>query len=307
LSVAANRADQIASSGFAVLAGSGTGLAALGAFVYVHLFAIHRSIAAWFGRDIDYWPASVSAGSIVLAILVWPAAMALWRHGRRRWAGLLIALVAVVLLAGIAVTAKLALILGAFAALVVYFGGRWAVLLLAVPMLAATLLAPLWPLALRPDWHEAWLAPLSGSGLHRLYIWQFVAERIAEKPLLGWGMDAARSLPGQERTIPDGFGRVLQLHPHNFALQVWVELGLVGALAFAASIGLIVRAIAGMTADPIARAGAAATLVAAFVVASSSFGIWQNWWLAGLGLIAAFCVAACRAPHAAIGSAGRLR
>ena len=35
------------------------------------------------------------------------------------------------------------------------------------------------------------------------------------------------------------------------------------------------------------QAPAAATFVAAFVFASLSYGIWQNWWIAALGLTAA--------------------
>jgi hypothetical protein len=70
---------------------------------------------------------------------------------------------------------------------------------------------------------------------------------------------------------------------------MWLELGLPGAAAFAA-LALIGLAAAGrLPAWP--RAAAAAALAAALGVASLSFGIWQNWWLATLALAAAITTA----------------
>jgi O-antigen ligase len=83
------------------------------------------------------------------------------------------------------------------------------------------------------------------SAAHRLLIWDFVSERIAERPLLGWGMDSSRAVPGgtghPDAAMLAAFGlaaksdwfsyaQLLPLHPHNLALQVWLELGAVGAL-----------------------------------------------------------------------------
>ena len=70
---------------------------------------------------------------------------------------------------------------------------------------------------------------IKGSAGHRLLIWSFVGERIAERPLLGWGLDASRAIPGGKEEIRPGLTR-LPLHPHNAALQVWLELGMPGAL-----------------------------------------------------------------------------
>src|SRR6185436_143672 len=79
------------------------------------------------------------------------------------------------------------------------------------------------------------VAGLRSSVAHRLCIWQFVGARIAEKPLLGWGLDSSRSIPGGEVECVDE-GPSISLHPHDAALQVWLELGIVGAFALAAVI-----------------------------------------------------------------------
>jgi O-antigen ligase len=79
----------------------------------------------------------------------------------------------------------------------------------------------------------------------------------------------------------------LPLHPHNFAIQIWLELGVLGAIAMAWLIGhLTLRAW--RTAP--GRFGYATTTgyaVAAFTIASSSYGLWQSWWVAALALGAA--------------------
>jgi hypothetical protein len=70
---------------------------------------------------------------------------------------------------------------------------------------------------------------------------------------------------------------------------MWLELGLPGAAAFAA-LALIGLMAAGRL-ETWQRAAAAAALAAALGVASLSFGIWQNWWLATLALAAAITTA----------------
>ena len=63
------------------------------------------------------------------------------------------------------------------------------------------------------------------SAGHRLWIWSFAGDRIAERPLTGWGLDASRSIPGGKDPIRPG-ETWLPLHPHNASLQLWLELGI---------------------------------------------------------------------------------
>jgi len=139
---------------------------------------------------------------------------------------------------------------------------------------------------------------IPNSTLHRTMIWHFAATKAMERPLLGWGLDASRIVPGGGDTEPvwERPGASLPprlvdeqripLHPHDFALQVWLELGAVGAVLVAALLAALVVAGAGMRRGA-RRAGAMTAIVAAVVVATVSYGAWQAWWVASLWLTAA--------------------
>ena len=59
----------------------------------------------------------------------------------------------------------------------------------------------------------------------RMGYWSHAIDWIADRPLRGWGLDASRM-----------FGPGIILHPHNNPLQVWLELGVIGAVTAAVSI-----------------------------------------------------------------------
>lgn len=120
-------------------------------------------------------------------------------------------------------------------------------------------------------------APASWAS--RLQIWSFAIDRIAEHPLIGWGLDASRAFP---EAIP--------LHTHNGALQLWLELGLPGALIMAALWAIAFRLIAARIEQRQAAAAAAAVAVACLATGAVSFGLWQEWWLALQAFAATACV-----------------
>ncbi len=57
----------------------------------------------------------------------------------------------------------------------------------------------------------------------RIDIWSYAVSRSLEKPVWGWGYEASRQF---EPIIPN--------HPHDMALQAWLELGIPGLLLLAA-------------------------------------------------------------------------
>ena len=139
-------------------------------------------------------------------------------------------------------------------------------------------------------------ASMTGNALlHRLFIWEFSADRIAEKPLLGWGMRNARLIPSVVEARPDMSAiksamppywqrEILPLHPHNGVIQTWLELGAVGALVLLAALGLMLRAIGRVRDGPWPPAALAA-LTAGTALAASGYGLWQSWWQAGMWLV----------------------
>lgn len=271
------------------------GLAALLlAIELVSAGALFRFLLALRGRPPGWFPAVASRGTVLMVLLAWPAALALWRFGWRQPAVALPVVALAVATLGDHASSKVAALVGIVVFAAVWRFGRPAALGLAGLFAALVLAAPLLPLGpLAPDLHAGWLGDLRYSGLHRLYIWEFTAGRILEHPWIGWGLDAARSIPGGTAEIVRG-GVLMSLHPHNAPLQVWLELGLVGAVLAAALLFVVGRAVAGMDSDPVGRAVAAAALAAIMVFEVLSYGVWQTWWVGTIGLTAGWIAAAVR-------------
>ena len=120
---------------------------------------------------------------------------------------------------------------------------------------------------------------------HRLFIWQFVAKNIMERPIFGWGYQSSRNIPGgsDERVIVlSGPAEPLPLHPHNGFLQFWLELGAVGAVLGALTVTYALLQAGRL--QPLAGAAACASFGATIGPFSLSFGLWQSWWLSVLCL-----------------------
>jgi exopolysaccharide production protein ExoQ len=230
---------------------------------------------------------------VVLMVLAPAVILAGWRLAGWRLAGPLAAMTAASILVTHSIAVKAGTILMILVAVAAWRSVRKTILGARILLIALMVSAPLLP-ALFPPPHVSWetMQWLPSSAHHRMTIWQFTAARVAEKPIFGWGMDAARSIPGGEirlvmvRGDNERFEQLMPLHPHNAALQVWLELGAIGAsiatVLFAALVGLPAR-----EANPAVRAGMAASLAAALTAAMVSFGAWQSWWLCSLVLTAA--------------------
>ncbi len=188
-----------------------------------------------------------------------------------------------------------------FAAALGVFALAWRLPRLAALCLIAALLFPALafpPLAPRgPDIAriERSAPELPSSAIHRLAIWRFVGDRIADRPLLGWGMDAARAIPGGKTPVHRLFPEIeiaptaeaLPLHPHDASLQWRLELGLPGLLLVLLAVGRLLWALAVSPMPVWRRSLAFAYAGAAASVALLSFGAWQAWWLSTLWLGAA--------------------
>jgi O-antigen ligase len=108
----------------------------------------------------------------------------------------------------------------------------------------------------------------------RVGYWGHAFDWIVERPIRGWGLDASRA-----------FSPGIQLHPHNGPLQVWLELGVLGALAAAAVWWLALAKLARPKPD-LACAAAVASACAYLLFGGVNFGVWQEWWLALAALAA---------------------
>lgn len=238
-------------------------------------------------------------GTTVLVLVFWPTALALWDERRRVLvAGVVIATVAALVLIPSTtnrLAALAAVAVGAVAlwrpraAAAAMAGGVVVVALALPPVISRALPANEAVVALH---HEApWL---KHSALHRLLIWRFVSERIDERPWLGWGMDAARELPGGKTELIETLSEpvivphsvALPLHPHNAVLQWRVELGWPGLLLCTAlAVGLLWQ-VSRSGSRPL-LAARLAYAAAGLTIALLGYGAWQAWWLSTLWLAAA--------------------
>ncbi len=160
----------------------------------------------------------------------------------------------------------------------------WCVGVMAAPLVGA--------LALKLEVHQAsWLF---STARQRVIIWGTTAERIAERPILGHGAAAAEVL--QKSTprpaVRDGevFARTTARHAHNAYLQIWLDLGLVGALLLTAIGAALVQRTAQLLAGD--QAWALAAFAVGVAMMASSYGMWQAWIQASLGLALALAAAA---------------
>lgn len=255
-------------------------------------------------------------GAMILAVLPWVAAAGLVSLGRHRLAMSCLLLPPVLLLPLSAETALIAWGAGLAAAAAGLFIPRKgliaAVWIVPVVMAATPLLAKLIPTDLSPV-----AGSLPSPALHRLVAWRFTADRIAERPLLGWGLENARVLPGGDATAPiarfienrppDGKDlsavveflaahppKTLPLHPHNFVLQCWAELGLPGTILAAAAIMVLLSGALRLARTRWQLAVNLGLFTTAGAMAYLSFGAWQSWWHAALWIVAAFVIALLR-------------
>lgn len=129
----------------------------------------------------------------------------------------------------------------------------------------------------------------------RLEIWSFVAQHILDRPWLGYGIEATRNIEDFNAT-QIYYHSTTVLHPHNFALQIWIEFGLLGALGTCLLIKKTLGSIRGAQNIGSMRTEVA-TLYAAMAVAAVGYGLWQGWWL-GLITLLFYLSALCRKMQA---------
>ncbi len=169
----------------------------------------HADPGAKYNRGIDH-----------LVLIVWPPLA--FTAQRRDWRrGLILAICLLIIVGlGLSLTGQVALAAG----LLVLVAAWWLPRMIGPALTGGmVVLAGGLPIALgQMANHRSQLAPyLKHSGLHRLEIWDFMTARVAERPLLGWGIADASQVPitRQELShyvVEHGEG----IYPHNQWLQL---------------------------------------------------------------------------------------
>jgi O-antigen ligase len=281
----ARRAATVLAYGLVALAGIAALDSLTGAAVYQKLHMVT-------GEAIrpDLAMVKVSLSTYALALLFWPAALILSRLSRPGLIWLLAVGMIVTSVICSSDACLVALAAGGLVWLMVYFAGQTGAKVLVGLVAAPFVLAPLAVLVGVQTGVIAWLHRLTPASWDaRLNIWTFAADHIQSHPFRGWGLDASRT-----------FGPAIPLHTHNAQLQLWLELGAIGAALAGVFFCWLAYGVVRLSQRSRSEAAmAAAALVSYLVIGGLSFGVWQEWWL-GLGaltLIACGLARACDGPH----------
>lgn len=240
------------------------------------------------------FPSLINRSLVVIAALSWPFAISLLAAGRGAVTGnFVIGGVFALTLVGESQSA----LIGMLAGLLVYCLAKHRLILarkvMAVALPACTAAMPLVASMIHALGASDWRF-LPVSVRHRVLIWEHAADRIAERPVLGWGLDAARFMPKQGLALDEvnGIVDLMPLHPHNAYLQAWMELGIAAVLLWAAAYVLLVRRIA--TVEPSAQPMLLGALAATAAMLGTSYGAWQAWWMSTLVTSGLLCAIATR-------------
>lgn len=157
----------------------------------------------------------------------------------------------------------------------------------AAPVLFAFLIRTLEPMA----------QALPASFRSRLWSWEVVIGRMPEAPFAGHGLNATRGWKETFATRPEWLAQlpdfwqnyqIVPGHPHNMALQIWAETGMVGAVLAAltlVALGFHLPRPAALR--PEIRYAVAGLAGAAAVIFSFAYSLWNEGFWASLALAAA--------------------
>lgn len=223
---------------------------------------------------------------VMTLLLLAPALLCVLQAAKRRWvAGAAALLIAAAILKSESGAAKFGLLSALVTFALAWTRQALTVRLLAIAALATLVMAPVFgDVAARILPPRTYEVLAKAHARDRVEIWQSFDAAIREQPLLGAGFGVSARLdetPVAARVAPE-FRRLLAVgHPHNAPIQVWVELGLVGALLAGAVILLAMRRLDRL---PAARAAPRLALGAAILAISLvGHGAWQGWWPAAIG------------------------
>lgn len=138
--------------------------------------------------------------------------------------------------------------------------------------------------------HRLDFSSYQSAGSGRLPIWTFAASHMLDNPLTGIGIHTFRFLPPPEYHLNS------QLHPHNFVVQLLLEVGMLGSLAAGVFIYRLFRSLWKYVEVTLYSAAGLASLAAFFTCALANTSIYQARWL--VFLVVAYCLSVrlCRTP-----------
>ncbi len=246
------------------------------------------------GKIVDIPSHKLNRAVTDMVFVLWPGALLVLgaalsvRNTLIGWAILFLIVMACVVLSD-AGSATVALGLSALVFLIARLWFRTAQYMVAAGLVVALVLSvPLGRIPHELGWTKVEWLPAS-SVRARFFIWAYTSTKSMEKPIAGIGMLGTPKLPQmgneyREPTRAERFRLRPSVHAHNIFLQIWLELGAIGAGLFLA-LGIAILSAIGRIYEQ-ARPFALAAFAAGCGVGFSGFGLWQTWQLAGVLMMA---------------------
>lgn len=176
--------------------------------------------------------------------------------------------------------------------------------LITIALISSSILMPIISYQIQPlsdiD-HYGKFLPISAK--HRVFIWHFVAEKILEKPILGYGFASSKNIEIAKSDMIDynnSTWHPLPLHPHNNIMQIIFETGLIGFILFLLLIYKYLQKIHDLSltdhtptsqmkkiidTEKISvnllnyRSITYACFINYYIIGMIAFSIWQIWWV----------------------------
>jgi len=220
----------------------------------------------------------INRGATFLAIVIWPLAVALSaKYGRGSAIGLVLVTAGTIVMTPSG-SAKVAILVG-----VAVFGLAWVRWQLGVAAIVVGLVfgvaASPWTVQRVHQVGAHALDMMPRNAALRIDYWAYAGELALRRPVFGLGFESARTIPDMEGDgLAAADGVKVLFHPHNGGLQVWLELGGVGAILALGMAVLTIRAC--LRAADLVRVAALTVLGVTAQIALVTYSLWQTQWIA---------------------------
>ncbi len=231
----------------------------------------------------------------IIAVFALPGCLLLWKGIGPKSAIIVFITSCIVIFSSNSLAANIGLIVGSLVTIIILLGGKKAFDFTSISMILIVLFLPITrlihdsPFSFLRKLLENTGISIPPSALHRTYIYDFVLDKIIDNPFVGWGLGVSRYLPGSQNKILDLNRELIPLHPHNGVLEVWVELGVIGALGLSLVIWILMRGIKNRVQDRASAAVLAGASTGYMTIGLASYSIWSSWWMTTGILAASLC------------------
>jgi O-antigen ligase len=162
-----------------------------------------------------------------------------------------------------------------------YYLGRKFILLYFSGMVAYLYSAPfIFKFLTNLKWVDNNINIIPESWMQRIVMWRKATKLIEHNAFIGYGFNCSEKTNNMNYF---GDGIIIQLHPHNVFLQLWLETGLIGIIIISVFLALLFKRILAIK-DKKSQFTAIGLVSTLFVYGNISYGLWQSWLLCSISI-----------------------